>query len=152
MVVATGKRELKLFGTQSKAIRETAEINIGTVVGSHLDSLPITIAEPQKKQALDMIRHYSGEEPPKVLETVNDIFFRNAAENNASTLGAVVLVYLSKADCQKAEEFISRSYHKFIAELLELRGHGNNIGLVLNESKILYLRSRLYELIRFLGE
>lgn len=105
-----------------------------------------------KKQALDMIRHYSGEEPPKVLETVNDIFFRNAAENNASTLGAVVLVYLSKADCQKAEEFISRSYHKFIAELLELRGHGNNIGLVLNESKILYLRSRLYELIRFLGE
>ena len=54
MVVATGKRELKLFGTQSKAIRETAEIDIGTVVGSHLDSLPITIAEPQKEQALDI--------------------------------------------------------------------------------------------------
>ena len=105
-----------------------------------------------KKQALDMIRQCSGEEPPQALSTVRDVFFKNAAENNASTLGAVVLVYLLKTERQKAEEFISRSYHKFIAELLELRGHGNNIGLVLNESKILYLRSRLYELIKFLGE
>lgn len=90
----------------------------------------------------------------KVFNTISDKFYQNATNEKSSTLGAIALVYLAKVGISKKKDIIQHikdiDFISTIEKIIVLRGHGNNINLVIDNTELKNLRKNVFEIIKFI--
>lgn len=84
------------------------------------------------------------------LRTVNDSYYNAACQKGKATLGAYALAYMATLDDENLKYFVEKNFPTLVAEIVTLRGHGNNILLVVEEEKLIELRAKLFNTIEIL--
>jgi hypothetical protein len=86
------------------------------------------------------------------LDTVYENFVEKALNNENGTLGSNAMVYLY----YQRDEFITKlqeyQFVKVIEELVELRKHGNNVGLSVNADILHAMRDNMLSIVKLIGE
>jgi hypothetical protein len=89
-----------------------------------------------------------------VFNTVQDKFYNKALNEKSTTLGAIAIVYLSKIAISNNSNTLNAikdlQFIDTIQKLIELRGHGNNINLIVDDVELNQLRKKVFDIIKFI--
>lgn len=86
------------------------------------------------------------------LRTVNEKFYLQACKRESATLGAYALAYMATLTDKQFDKFTTANLHELISEVATLRGHANNLGLVLDEKNLSGLRDKVFTAIKLLED
>ena len=86
------------------------------------------------------------------LQTVGEDFYLRACRREAATLGAYALAYMATLDDEHFDKFTAANLHELVSEVALLRGHANNLALVLDEKKLSELRDKVFAAIKILED
>lgn len=84
------------------------------------------------------------------LRTVGNHYYRKACNHEKATLGAYVLAYMAALDEAEFTAFAEAGIHETAFRISTYRGHGNNIGLVMNEAMLGELRDRTFAAVKYM--
>lgn len=84
------------------------------------------------------------------LRTVGEIFFNRACRRETATLGAYALAYMATLSDEQFDKFTAKNFHALIYEIATLRGHANNLALIVDAEKLFALRDKIFSAIKFL--
>lgn len=84
------------------------------------------------------------------LRTVGEKFYSQACKREPATLGAYALAYMAMLTDEQFDKFTAANLHELIFEVTTLRGHANNLALVLDEKKLSSLRDEVFMAIKLL--
>lgn len=85
---------------------------------------------------------------PDTLSSVKEYNIKKALECKKATLGAYVLAMIALSELNKDELIIIVGT---VDEILTLRGHGNNVNLLVNHKMIKHLRTEVLKTIKIIG-
>ena len=104
-----------------------------------------------KSEAVNKLIERYNEKLPKSFIKVNENFYRSAVNNEKSTLGAYSLLYMTLIDNKTFDKLKQNKFVKLVDEIINLRGHANNIGLVVDEQKLNKLRDYTMIITKIIG-
>ena len=84
------------------------------------------------------------------LQTVGLQFYQNACEKKVATLGAYALAYSATLDDDNLKNLADKNFFETVSEIALLRGHVNNILFTVEEDKLINLRSKVFDIVKFL--
>ena len=100
---------------------------------------------------VDRVSERLNEKLPESFSYVNTVFLQNALNNMKTTLNPMVLVYLCYASEEKINQLKEKSFPRFIAEISEMRGHGNTVNFIIDSDKRREFRNKLFEFVKIIG-
>ncbi|WP_314620371.1 hypothetical protein [uncultured Selenomonas sp.] len=84
------------------------------------------------------------------LRTVRNRYYRKACNHEKTTLGAYVLAYMAALDEAEFTAFAEAGIHETVFRISTYRGHGNNIGLVMDEATLAELRDQTFAAVKYM--
>lgn len=84
------------------------------------------------------------------LRTVRNHYYRKACNHEKTTLGAYVLAYMAALDEAEFTAFAEAGIHEIAFRISTYRGHGNNIGLVMDEATLAELRDQTFAAVKYM--
>ena len=81
----------------------------------------------------EIIRRLAQADKSTNLRTVGEKFYSQACKKEPATLGAYALAYMATLTDEQFDKFTAANLHELISEVATLRGHANNLALVLDE-------------------
>ena len=98
----------------------------------------------------EIIRRLAQADKSTNLRTVGEKFYSQACKKEPATLGAYALAYMATLTDEQFDKFTAANLHELISELATLRGHANNLALVLDEKNTSGLRNKVFTAIKLL--
>ena len=92
-----------------------------------------------------------GDTLPKTIMSVNDYYFSAAKHGERASLGAYVLYSLCTSGDDEIRTLKELELVYCADQILIMRGHGNNVGLCIDEDALARLRSQVMQLSKYLG-
>ena len=84
--------------------------------------------------------------------TVSESFYSRACEKKAATLGAYALAYSATLDNESLKNLAQKNFFEVVFKIAGLRGHANNILFMAEEKELINLRSKVFDIVKFLGD
>lgn len=104
-----------------------------------------------KAMALARLESFSAEPAADAFAKVSEHYITNVAKGGHASLGALALVYILNEKEEIVKLFVEKGFHTLVAWLSTKRAHGNDVTMSLSSEKISETRTKVYELINFLG-
>ena len=84
------------------------------------------------------------------LQTVGNQYYRRACNHEKATLGAYTLAYMAALDEMDFADFAKTGIHETVFRISTYRGHGNDVGLVIDEEMLAELCEQTFAAVRYL--
>lgn len=86
------------------------------------------------------------------LRTVGEEFYLRACKRQTATLGAYALAYMATLSDARFDKFAAAQLPELISRIAQLRGHSNNLALVVDAKDLSDLRDKVFAAITFLED
>ena len=98
----------------------------------------------------EVIERLAGAGKSTDLWSVGEDFYLKACRREPATLGAYALAYMAALDDDRFKKFTEKNIHELIFEIANLRGHANNLALMVDDKNLVELRDKVFTAIKFL--
>lgn len=105
----------------------------------------------EKLSAIEQIEANRGRALPKSFTSINNNFYQNALDGKKATLGAYSVVLLRFADEELVKRLLELKFVDTIDKVLNLRKHGNRVGLCIDTQELNQLRLQVIDIIKTIG-